>query len=66
VVAWGRTAEVICQYKRKGHSISAEGRWQERSWDGEDGKTYTVIELNAFRVDFGSRERNVAGEKAVA
>ena len=69
VVAWGRTAEVICQYLRKGRLIAAEGRTQQRSWDGEDGKSYTVTELVAWRVQFLSREKAAAEtttEQAVA
>ena len=68
VVVWNRTAEVVCQYLRKGRDVKATGRMQERSWDGEDGKIYTVTELVAWSVKFLTRQKapEAAAEKAVA
>lgn len=57
VVAFGRTAEVIAQYCKKGRPIFAEGRLQTRSWDGADGKknyrTEIIIENFQFGADGG-------------
>lgn len=52
-VAFGRTAEVISQYMKKGKPIYIEGRIQTRSWEGkEDGKkqyrTEVVVEIFQF------------------
>ena len=70
VVVWNRTAEVVCEYLRKGRLVQAEGRTQQRSWDGTDGMIYTVTELVAWRVQFLGREKAAAqeatSEKAVA
>lgn len=48
VVAYGKQADIISQYLRKGSLMSIEGRLQTRSWDGQDGqkryKTEIVIE----------------------
>ncbi len=37
VVAWGRLAEIIAQYLKKGNKIFIEGRLQTRDWEGQDG-----------------------------
>lgn len=58
VVAFGRTAEVIAQYCKKGRPIYVEGRLQTRSWDDkETGKknyrTEIVVENFQFGADGG-------------
>ena len=55
IVAFGRTAEVIAQYCKKGRPIFVEGRIQTRSWDDKEGgkKNYrTEIVIDNFQ--FGS------------
>lgn len=37
VVAWGKLAEIINQYLKKGNKIYVEGRLQTRDWEGQDG-----------------------------
>lgn len=58
VVVWGRTAEVVCQYMRKGRLIHVEGRIQPRSWTGKDGKERRTVEIVAYRVQFLSGRAN--------
>ena len=58
VVAFGRTAEVIAQYCKKGRPIFVEGRLQTRSWDDkESGKknyrTEIIIDTFQFGADGG-------------
>lgn len=61
VVAFGRTAEVIAQYCKKGSSIYVEGRIQTRSWDKDGQKQYrTEIVLETFQ--FGPK--GSAGDSA--
>lgn len=48
--AWGKTAEVICQYVFKGHLLGLEGRIQTRSYDDKDGKRVYVTEVVANSV----------------
>ena len=55
VVAFGRTAETIHQYMKKGSGIFIEGRLQTRSWDGTDGKKNYRTEIVADSVQFGPR-----------
>ena len=52
-VAFGRTAEVIAQYMKKGKPIYIEGRIQTRSWEDKDGgakhyRTEVVVETFQF------------------
>jgi single-strand DNA-binding protein len=55
VVVFGRQAETVNQYLKKGSSVLVEGRMQTRSWDGPDGKKNYRTEIIADRVQFGSR-----------
>ncbi len=42
IVAWGKTAEVMKEYLRKGREVYIEGRIDNRSWDDKEGnKRYT-------------------------
>ena len=59
VVAFGRTAEVIGQYLKKGRPIYVQGRLQTRSWDKDGAKQYRteiVLENFQFGPDGGRRE----------
>lgn len=51
VVAFGKPAEIINQYSRKGSSLYVEGRLQTRSWDDASGvkKYRTEIVLENFQ-----------------
>jgi single-strand DNA-binding protein len=56
VVAFGRTAEVIGQYLKKGRPIFVEGRLQTRSWDKDGAKQYrteVIVENFQFGADGG-------------
>lgn len=53
-VAFGRTAEVIGQYIKKGHQIFVTGRLQTRSWDKDGAKQYrTEVVVDSFQ--FGNK-----------
>lgn len=63
VVVWGRTAEVVCRYMRKGRLIHVEGRIQPRSWTANDGSERRTVEVVANRVQFlGGRAAVEDGE----
>jgi single-strand DNA-binding protein len=72
VVAFGRTAEVIVQYCKKGRPIFVEGRITTRSWEGkEDGKkqyrTEIIVENFQFGADGGKGgSSSTGGEQAGA
>jgi single-strand DNA-binding protein len=58
VVAWGPLAERCGDSLRKGSAALVEGRLQSRSWDGEDGKKRSTIEIRADRIQFLDRNRS--------
>lgn len=67
VVVFGRQAENVAQYMKKGSQVMVEGRLQTRSWD--DSATGTKkyrTEIIADRVQFGSGggASNASGKSA--
>jgi len=54
VVVFGRQADTVSQYLKKGSSVFVEGRMQTRSWEKEGQKMYRT-EVVADRVQFGPR-----------
>ena len=61
IVAFGKTAEIIHQYVKKGNPIYIEGRIQTRSWDGQDGKKNYRTEIIADSFQFGASAKTGAG-----
>ncbi|MES2985997.1 MAG: single-stranded DNA-binding protein [Patescibacteria group bacterium] len=55
VVAFGKQAELIHQYIKKGNPIFVEGRIQTRSWDGQDGKKQYRTEIVLENFQFGPK-----------
>lgn len=51
VVAWGKTAENIVNYQKKGRLISVSGRIETRSYEHEGSRKY-VTEVVADEVSF--------------
>jgi len=61
IVSFGRTAEVMAQYLKKGRAVFIEGRLQTRSWDKDGVKQYrTEVIVDSFQ--FGAQ----AGERTEA
>jgi single-strand DNA-binding protein len=60
VVVFGKTAENVAQYMKKGSSILVEGRMQTRSWDADGGKKYRT-EIIADTIQFGARSQGSSG-----
>lgn len=54
VVVFGRQAETVNQYLKKGSGAYVEGRLQTRSWEKDGVKQYRT-EVVADRVQFGPR-----------
>ncbi len=54
VVVFGKQAETVSQYLKKGSNVLVEGRMQTRSWE-TDGKKNYKMEIIADRVQFGPR-----------
>ncbi len=65
VVAFGKTADVIGQYFKKGKPIYVEGRIQTRTWEKDGKKNYrTEIVLETFQ--FGPSERTEAARPSAS
>ena len=55
VIVWGKQAEAVAQYTRKGALVNVEGRLQTRSWDGQDGQKRYRTEVVSEAVRFLER-----------
>ena len=56
IVVFGRQAETVAQYMKKGSSILVEGRIQTRSWDDKtSGEKKYRTEMVADRTQFGPK-----------
>lgn len=60
IVVFGRQADTVNQYLKKGSSVFVEGRMQTRSWEKEGQKMYRT-EVVADRVQFGPRPSGGGG-----
>ena len=62
VVVFGRQAETVAQYMKKGSSILVEGRMQTRSWDDKtSGEKKYRTEIVADRTQFGPKSGSTSG-----
>lgn len=55
IVAFGRNAEIIQQYLKKGSLVLIEGRLQTRSWQDSGGNTRYRTEIITERLQMGPR-----------
>src|SRR3990167_1518136 len=66
VVVFGRQAETVAQYMKKGSSILVEGRMQTRSWeDKTSGEKKYRTEVIAERTQFGPKGGSQTGSSTV-
>lgn len=63
VVVFGRQADTVNQYLKKGSAVFVEGRMQTRSWEKEGQKMYRT-EVVADRVQFGPRSSGGGGARS--
>lgn len=67
VVAFGRQAELIGQYMKKGRPLMVEGRIQTRSWEADGKKNYrTEIVVENFQFGPGGGQGGGAYEGAAS
>lgn len=65
--AWGRTAEVVGEYLKKGREVAVHGRLQVRKWTDEAGNEREALSVVASDVKFlGSKAQNEGGGFASA
>jgi single-strand DNA-binding protein len=56
IVSFGKQAETINQYLKKGSMIFIEGRIQTRNWEAQDGTKRSRTEIITERVQFGPKK----------
>jgi single-strand DNA-binding protein len=67
VATWNRQAEVCDEFLAKGSKVAVDGRLRSRSWEDDEGKRRTAIEVVANRVEFlDSRTRDETPFDALA
>ena len=65
VVAFGRTAEVVGQYCRKGKQLYIEGRIQTRKWQDKEGNDRYSTEIVAQQIKMlGNKSDGGSGYQA--
>lgn len=63
VVAWGKTAEFICQWFGKGDLITVVGRIEVRGYEDKNGNKRTATEIIAEEALFGGSKNNSKTEE---
>lgn len=49
--AFGRNAEILAQYTKKGNKVGVVGSLSERSWEDKDGNKRNVVEIRANSIE---------------
>lgn len=62
IVAFGKTAENIARFMRKGSQLYIEGKLQTRSWEKDGEKKYRT-EIIANIVQFGAKPAGVSADR---
>ena len=63
VITWNKLAETCNKYISKGQQVYVEGRFQTRSWEGDDGVKHYKTEVIANKVLFlGQRKQEESEE----
>ena len=62
VSAWGKLGETCNQWLTKGSQVYIEGRLHSRTYQGRDGQTRFVNEINLTDVQFLGRTQGTGGD----
>ena len=65
IVVWGRQAEVLSEYLKKGSQVHVEGRLQTRSWSDNDGAKRYTTEIVASRIQMLGRPEDRRAPESV-
>jgi single-strand DNA-binding protein len=65
IVAWGRLAEIVEQYLKKGGLVYVEGRLQTRNWEDDQGNKKYRTEIVAEKIQLGPRPGDSNEESAI-
>jgi single-strand DNA-binding protein len=73
ISTWNRQAEVCGEFLAKGKRVAVDGRLRSHSWEDEEGKRRTAVEVVASSVEFlsppdrsGQNDAEVPFEAAAA
>ena len=58
IVSFGKTAEFVSKYFKKGQQVAVIGRIQTRTWDDDQGMKHYVTEVVAEEVYFADSKRD--------
>ena len=62
-IVWGKPGEIIAEYAKKGQQLAIEGRLQQRSWDDQDGKERSKVEIVVEKFQFlGGKKESGSGQ----
>ena len=61
IVAWGKTAEFISKYFKKGQQVAVAGRIETRNYDDAQGQKHYVTEVIAEEVYFADSKKDDMG-----
>lgn len=62
VVCFGKTAEVVGEYGKKGRSVYVEGRLRTRKWTDKEGTERYTTEIVANSVQFVGGRQDAEGQ----
>lgn len=63
VIVWGKKAEVICKYMKKGSSISISGRLRTGSYEDKEGNKKYIAEVIGEDLKFLGDRRSEHSDK---
>ena len=66
IVVWGKQAEVVGEYLKKGGAAYIEGSLRTREWTDHNGNKRSTTEIRAQRVQFLERPKASEPEEAAA
>lgn len=64
-VAWGKNAEFVDNYCKKGRQFAVVGSIQTRSWDDNEGKRHYMTEVIVDEIYFADSKRDGGGSPGV-
>jgi single-strand DNA-binding protein len=65
VTCFGKTAEAVGEYLKKGAQVGISGRLRQDKWTAQDGQQRSRIVVIAAQVDFLSRPAGQSGDSEV-
>lgn len=66
VTAWGKTAEVVIKYVKKGGSVLVSGELQVRQYQDKQGQTKSSVDVNARELVLLGKKDDAVSERPVS